>query len=333
MKILVGESSGASGESVDCGGKCLSNFNDIRFTNSGGIVQLPYWIESISGSSPNQLATIWVKFDSIGTDATTFYMYYGNQIASAYSNGINTFQFFDDFLGTSLDTDKWTVVGSPDISVSGGSINISDSAGGNYVKSKTFTATAAQSAIRAKVTIHDSSNHATPGWGFGYYSYPSNTNYILRVTYSSAAQTFFLCTNDGTGRGDGSATTEDYNQHIMDMLFGSSSLAQLFRDGSQVSSDRTTKIPTGNMFISFGIYYTNVNYVLSESFDWIAVRQYLATEPAWGNWGDETSNPTFKIMVKNILKSASPSWLKVNGIWKPVSAGKIFVNGSWKSLN
>ena len=47
MKVLVGESSGATGEEVDCGGKCLSTFNDLWFqgydgpegyANSGGTI-------------------------------------------------------------------------------------------------------------------------------------------------------------------------------------------------------------------------------------------------------------------------------------------------------
>ena len=92
MKLLLGESSGATGEDVDCGGYCLSSFNDLRFTSSDGTTLLDYWIESISGTTPNQLATVWIEFDSIGTGATTFYMYYGNSGASAVSNGTNTFE-------------------------------------------------------------------------------------------------------------------------------------------------------------------------------------------------------------------------------------------------
>jgi len=97
MKLLVGESSGATGEDVDCGGLCLSTFNDLRFTASDGTTLLDYWIESVSGATPNQLATVWVEFDSIGTGDTTFYMYYGNAAASAVSSGANTFISFDDF--------------------------------------------------------------------------------------------------------------------------------------------------------------------------------------------------------------------------------------------
>jgi len=99
MKLLVGESAGATGEDVDCGGHVLPSFDDLRFTAADGITLLDYWIESISGTTPNQLATVWIEFDSIGTGATTFYMYYGNSGAMPYSNISDTFLFGDDFEG------------------------------------------------------------------------------------------------------------------------------------------------------------------------------------------------------------------------------------------
>jgi len=78
VKLLVGESSGATGEDIHCGGYGSATFNDLEFTTDDGTTLLPYWIEEITGTTPNQLATVWIKTDSIGTGATTFYMYYGN---------------------------------------------------------------------------------------------------------------------------------------------------------------------------------------------------------------------------------------------------------------
>jgi hypothetical protein len=67
MKLLVGESSGAVGEDVDCGGLCATDFDDLRFTAADGTTLLNYWIESITGATPNQLATVWIEFGTIGT--------------------------------------------------------------------------------------------------------------------------------------------------------------------------------------------------------------------------------------------------------------------------
>lgn len=95
IKILVGESSTASGD-ILCTSGCSSDFSDIRFTTSDGTTLLNYWIESITGTTPNQVATVWVKLDFIGTSSTVFYLYYGNTVTSS-SSGSNTFNFFEDF--------------------------------------------------------------------------------------------------------------------------------------------------------------------------------------------------------------------------------------------
>lgn len=115
-KVLVGESSGATGEEVDCGGKCLSTFGDLRFTAADGETLLDYWIESITGTTPNQLATIWVQNNA--TPDTTLYMYYGKAGATSVANGANTFLAFEDFewgsdgdsVATSGGSLTWTVI-------------------------------------------------------------------------------------------------------------------------------------------------------------------------------------------------------------------------------
>lgn len=156
MKLLVGESSGATGENVDCGGKCASDFDDIRFTTSDGTTLLDYWIESISGTTPNQLATIWIKFDSIGTDATTFYMYYGNSSVVAYSNGKATFPFFDDFLTDHYNS--FTVV-----SDSGKDVNASQGicVDGTYIYTVDHYLVSKYDSSWTLITTHDTTEDAT----------------------------------------------------------------------------------------------------------------------------------------------------------------------------
>jgi uncharacterized repeat protein (TIGR01451 family) len=70
---------------------------DIRFTDSSGKNGLSYWIES--WDSQNKRAYIWVLVSSIAPEpqATTIFMYYGNSSAASASNGLTTFDFFDDF--------------------------------------------------------------------------------------------------------------------------------------------------------------------------------------------------------------------------------------------
>ena len=79
---------------------------DIRFTDSDGNL-LDYWIES--WDKLNETAKIWVKIPSIPAppDKVEIFMYYGNPLVSSASDGDATFEFFDDFEGTSLNSQKW----------------------------------------------------------------------------------------------------------------------------------------------------------------------------------------------------------------------------------
>ena len=87
MKITIGY---VSGGNVSLGGKCKTDFGDIRFVNSLDTTELPYWLESkIDGSN----ATFWVKTDG----APSLYIYYGNSNVITTSNAINTFIFYDAF--------------------------------------------------------------------------------------------------------------------------------------------------------------------------------------------------------------------------------------------
>jgi len=82
-----------------------TDFSDIRFTASDALTTLRYWIEEYFTSD---YANIWLKItDDISTVGADIYVYYGKDSATDQSDGDNTFIFFDDFIGSVLDTDKW----------------------------------------------------------------------------------------------------------------------------------------------------------------------------------------------------------------------------------
>ncbi|MFH1126992.1 MAG: DUF2341 domain-containing protein, partial [archaeon] len=87
---------------------------DIRFTyynsTDSSETEIPFWIETCDLSNSGN-ATFWIKapFLESGTN-TTFYIYYGTSGIYPSSNGTATFEFFDDFDGTSLDSSRWTYV-------------------------------------------------------------------------------------------------------------------------------------------------------------------------------------------------------------------------------
>ncbi|MCK4551094.1 MAG: DUF2341 domain-containing protein, partial [Candidatus Aenigmarchaeota archaeon] len=84
-------------------------FKDLRFLyfneTTGAQTELPYWVEA-NYSQDN--ASVWIKAN-LTTGNNTVYMYYGNPTAT-YNNslgGTDTFIFFDDFPGSSIDITKW----------------------------------------------------------------------------------------------------------------------------------------------------------------------------------------------------------------------------------
>jgi hypothetical protein len=199
LKLLLGESSGATGESVDCGGKCLSTFNDIRFTTSDGTTLLDYWIESLSGTTPNQLATIWIEFDSIGTSDTIFYMYYGSAGASSVSNGTNTFLYYD-----ASNSKLLTSYYSGDIG------------------------------LRLRATITPSNRYTQI-----YFRDSSSGRLIAQYDDTSANQTSWINTLDGSGYTYYSNLSLGYNApHIYDLIRSGSSVYG-FVDGSSAGSTST----------------------------------------------------------------------------------------------
>jgi hypothetical protein len=138
--LKVGESSGASGYDFHLNGHS-ANFpsgknqsGDLRFTASDGSTLLNFWVGGVSGSSPNRVANVWVKVSADLGSNQSIYCYYGNSGASNASDGTNTFVFFDDFDGSSLDTTKWDSTGS--ITVSGGVATINPTSANSGIRTK-----------------------------------------------------------------------------------------------------------------------------------------------------------------------------------------------------
>jgi hypothetical protein len=89
--------------------KAKSDGSDMRFTSDDGITLIPFWTES--WNPVTRTASFWVKVPTIPTSGAALYLYYGNSAAISASNGIATFEFFDDFNSPTLDTSRWTATG------------------------------------------------------------------------------------------------------------------------------------------------------------------------------------------------------------------------------
>jgi hypothetical protein len=113
-------------------GKMRSDCGDIRVTDSSGNL-LPIWIDPDTKNTWN--TKIYVKVPSIPANSVvTIYLFYGNPDATDVSDGNSVFDFFDDFSGTALDTNKWTAArwtgtGSWSVTVRDGYVEINSGSG------------------------------------------------------------------------------------------------------------------------------------------------------------------------------------------------------------
>ncbi|MEO1656006.1 MAG: DUF2341 domain-containing protein, partial [Bacteroidota bacterium] len=88
---------------------------DIRLTESDGQRMLCHWLEN----EPYAEELIgWVKIPYIPPYAKKkVFLYYGNPKAPPSADGACTFESFDDFLGESLDQEKWEIHGNGQLKI------------------------------------------------------------------------------------------------------------------------------------------------------------------------------------------------------------------------
>jgi len=254
------------------------NFSDIRFTYKSGMEsEINYWIENFT----NESAIVWVKVPFIPKNSnTTIYMYYGNPPASSASNGTATFEFFDDFEGTSLDTTKWTVHKDAEVSYS-----VSDSKliisgyGGAHIVSSPIGITA-PFIMRTKV-----SGYGTTHWDLNPIGYVnSNDHWTKWVLFDS---TWIRYGSSLTGYSHGSHIGVDstgWSDTSCDAFYTFE--GKIYADGSSdlitpkgTFSTSNTNTPNANRVMLAYWRVAAVGCPNGRQFDWVSVRKYTEPEP------------------------------------------------------
>jgi hypothetical protein len=271
MKFVIHRMTGSdSGQDVFIGENgCLPDYADIRFFADTSDTQLDYWIESNNISS----AVIWVEIPFIPSNGTDIRMYYGNDAATGESNGNATFLFFDHFDGTNLDTGKWNVSGSPDIS--GSVIELNTTKGNVYIVSK--TAWPVNTSYTSYGIMNDTINNTYQGYfnnsGDYLLFWPSNPN--LRATNrDNKTQTTSL-----GGEYDGWTRYEIIRNAVNSVVYR-------INDTSCATHSTSTAIsPDPIRIILKGTI--NSQYWI----DYLFVRSYVSPEPTHSNWSVQESSP------------------------------------------
>ena len=270
-------------------GNVNSDGSDIRFTDIYGTTLQDYWVESWNNTGTS---SIWVEVRESGT--SMIYMYYGNNNATSASNGDNTFEFFDDFGGGSVDTDKWQL----DLD-SGASASIVDGALRLYassssdqwvgaiatgkvsfarpfaldIKVKNASQDNSCASMRPVIFLDDGSGNNL--WGLEDASYAQHKKYRKIIGGVST---------------DISDVAYDWGAswHNLEAIM-TNTTNQFYFDSILDASDTTHFAPNyGVMVLKAVKYYTDT--VSDKYFDNVVVRKYVSPEPSV-SVGPQTSQP------------------------------------------
>jgi hypothetical protein len=277
VQIVVSYYKGTdSGNTVYLGGKCNSDFSDIRFTASDGTTLLSYWIEEKVNSDH---ATVWVKInDDLSNNPATIYIYYGNPNATSQSNGSATFVDFDDFTTNTLSNyvqidSGWTI----DTSGSG-YLKIGSTSQGFIAKSESLTR---NYSIRAKIYMGSADAGVGFIWGTAGGSEGSVNGYITNY-YTSTTYSQLRKYTSGSSTSLANLPALSSGWYIVEMQITPSGI-KVIRNGVQDASSSDTSFSSLNG-IGFRQKASN-----SYAVDWWALRKFVDPEPSHGSWGSEES--------------------------------------------
>lgn len=285
----VGESVGASDYDFHLNGNsqdfpsAKNDGGDLRFTDNDGETLLDFWVESVSGTTPNRTAKIWVEVaDNLDTDQS-IYCYYNNASASNYSNGEDTFPFFDDFDDGSLDTSKWTVL-SGSVSESGDSLELDNN---DEIEGDTAFGKGYAHRARSKADEQD----------IVFCALRSDTNNRLLVDNSDLhySDDFdrirFLSTKEGSQPSDiYHDGWDDFRNtySIYEIQNISDSLIKYSQNENNSSYSDSTYIPTVDLPIWFWVWDSSQESTLTV--DWSLIRKCIETEPSFiASYSEESS--------------------------------------------
>lgn len=261
--------------SVDQDADMQTDYGDLRFIDSSETTPLDHWVEDTS-SDP---ASFWVKIPSITAGSSNnIYMYYDNATASSAVDGDNTFEFFDGFTGSSLDTDKWSSSGT--VSVSGGECTIGATNGSAWILGKTKFAPEHAFKTKWKTSSYY-------GAGFQYAGLNDGTDGRPSLATDSSFFEFDgnldLNTRDNGVSNEDPDFTMDYNYHVMEMEWLTGSV-KFYTDSSAIGTF-SSQIPDASCGANFR---GSTNYS-----DWVFIRKFTdpTLSPSFGAEQSQSPDP------------------------------------------
>jgi hypothetical protein len=323
------------------GGKMKSDYSDARFLASDDATALDYWVDA-------ELSEFWVEVADVVNGSTLIYFYYGNPSATAGSNGDNTFQLYDNFTGTSLDTNKWQTwqvgTGTKDLQVGSDRLLVTArgtewTCSGIYtktavsytslvieVKNKWNLSTSSDTSKEVRIT-RDASLPTAQDTGnqyrFDYYKL-NTTSHHYRILKDVTGTGSVVTQVDLTNNNPANYEWERY------VCYNGNQKGYRSTDGATFNATWTatdTSHPLPNsLFIGYSVSEGRNSVASTAELDWIRVRKYNATEPSIGTVGSEEqgfgTSPT-----KLKLDSATSSSVVADGTSTSLITMGIYDNG------
>ncbi|MFZ2097044.1 MAG: DUF2341 domain-containing protein [Anaerolineales bacterium] len=260
--------------------------SDVRFTHSDGTTELKYWIES--WDSTNQLAYVWVRVPSLAIGNTNIYLYYNNPDAIPVSDGMNTFDSFEDdwsqFTAAGFSQAEeipnhrspedvyspftWSIIsGSPE--AISGTLRLMDGDGINSLSSYLYNAVG----MRANVGSGDGYE-----WG-GFINGSTGQRTMIGDLPSDASNLFLIDYRNDFENILLPRVGDDWHDeyHIYEVRWNSGkSVGDIDHELSTATSTQPSQVP--NIYLPVTLYsFSGSNATLMV--DWVYVRQYRDPEP------------------------------------------------------
>jgi len=290
-------------------GKWISG--SLRFYSSDQSTPLSFWVENVTGSWSNKLAKIWVKVTENLDTGKDIYMWVTGDTSNV-CNGTNTFIFFDDFVGASIDTWKRTVVNGTWFSVSWDKLNGSNTTGrlssivtlSDWVEMVTLTKTISKST----------------SWHMSLGTYIGSSNWIGILDHN-----WTVYYRNDSSRPDIAPAIAD-NVDILQTIKIKSNLVRINikNYATWVSSHDITSISNTVSSEPITIWYRYDNVLswqwYNSTWDWIYAKKYTVSDPAFVR--PTLLDHTIAAHTKNFDSTAeftTEGWSNVisygNGLW------------------
>ena len=297
VRIVAHYGSGTdSGADVYLNSHCRTDFGDVRFTDYDGETLLDYWMEmKVDGD----YAVFWVEVaDDLSSSNATIYIYYGKSDATTTSNGTNTFILFDNFDGTDIDFNKWSLIGDTGISYSvsssllkfwkpsTGSLqrNLSHNLteiSNNYMFEARCRTESDDTTYKYKLGVEISNENLVPASA-------SNLVYMAINRWQSSENWNWRCEKKVNGVWSNVANSGSETITTNWRVFGIARIGTTFYAFKDYQQKASTTIGTiTNNYVMLYNWLDTVSSDKYNTYDWARVRKYVSPEPSHGAWGSE----------------------------------------------